>query len=309
MQAKDVLGYVMTFLSFLSTIYAIYEKPEGTGTIILVVCAVICAITLFILLLSEQNKMYTLQVLSRENRNLSLRLLLLYNRLLRSQDEITSKFQASRLIVSNAVYRYSIINKKRDADPLKDVECVFTFTIKRAVRTKIHAIIVQDRGSTIQKLTYNFDKSGETPVRLTPISITSSTKGTNFMGFYRAEITLPKRILLCSKERRPSLVVKFRLGKTYNTNSNYQPFLICPFIYAKKMRAFKIELDCSGLPIALRPNVVNLFYYPYDGTRYMPNHVANFPAPQDGVWKKNVARCHTSAIYFLEPTRSEETQE
>lgn len=209
------------------------------------------------------------------------------------------------MTVSKAFYQYRILDGEESCNPLKDIECTFTFTIKRAFSTRIHILIAQDHGDAIYKNNYRFNNSNEMPAELTPISIKSSVSNNRFTGFYRAEIILPKRIWWCSKKKRPVLTVTFRLEKSHNTDREYEPFLICPFIYAKKMHSFEVEMDCSELSTSRYPAVVRLLCYPYDGTRYMPEPIANLPEPPDGVWKKDIPKCHTNAIYLLEVIRKQ----
>ncbi len=70
------------------------------------------------------------------------------------------------------------------------------------------------------------------------------------------------------------------------------------------MHAFTINADFNELPEPLRPDIVGLRCYPYDGVRYMQARAANFKVPAEGKgWKETLRRCHTKAVYYLEIRR------
>lgn len=298
MEVSVLIGHIMTVLPFLERIFSIYGNPNGIAMILLMGFAVIVAVTLIVLLRKEQNKKNTLQIMSKDNRSLGVRLLLVYQRLVRSKEE---RFKASRLIITNAVYSYNILKGTDPSDPLKDIQCEYKFTIKRTARKSVHILFAQDQGLKAGVINYRFENDKNDPGRNTKLkafSIKPSEKSAGFSGLYYAEIMLP------DEERKRStfdLVVTFTLARAYNIKKGCDAFVICPFLYAKKMHSFEISANFSTLPIPLRPDIVDLHCYPYDGAKYMPERIVDFKVPKDHkIWKEEIQHCHTKAAYYLE---------
>lgn len=301
MPIATLIGYIMTVLPFFERFLSIYGNPHGIATILLMCFATVLGVTLILLLRAEQNKMNTLQVLSKDNRSLALRLLLVHQRLLRSKDRNSQKYKASRLTVSKATYSYKI---KNSMGPFKDMLCTYKFTIKRASSKPLYILLVQDRGAEARSIHYYFrnNEREKTPAPLEPLAITKSEDHSEFAGLYLAEITFPDAEL---KKRGPlTLHIEFLLERAYNTERAYEAFVICPFIYARKMKSFHVHADFGALAEDLRPDMLSLRCYPYDGAKGMAERVANFKVPpKRKEWTGDIQRCHTNAVYFLEIKR------
>lgn len=295
MQAENVLGYMMTVLSLMSTLLAIYGKPGGMVSGLLVSAAILFAVTLIYLLRSEQNKMYSLQALSQDGHSMAIRLLLVYYRLLRSPSEINRKFQAGKLHVLNAHYHYRIASGDNS---LRDIVCEFEFCIKRTFQKEIHVLIAQNRGTKIETLSYTFTGECEHPAALEAIRAAASERDGNFVGLCRAIIVLPKRVWYSNKKNPKKLTVKFVMKGAYCADKAYEPFFICPFIYAKKMHSLEVTMDMTKVPPTHLPALLSPICYPYDGTRYMPVPVISL-LKNGSVWHGTIAKCRTNAVYFL----------
>lgn len=301
MEVTAILSYIMAVLGFLDTIFSIYGNPSKSAASLLVCLAVFVAVALILLLRVEQNKRNTLQIMSKDNRSLGIRLLLVYQRLLRSKEEQDGAFKASRLIISKAVYSYTVLNGTNPSDPFKDIDCKYTFTVKRTRSEKVHILLVQDQGSQAKEINYQLGNEDTRKATLKAFPTSLSEKGTGFTGLYYAEIILTNKI-----RKQPSfdLVVTFTLKKAYNPQNKCDAFVICPFLYAKRMHSLEIHADFKDLPESLRPGIVDLRCYPYDGTKCIPTQIANFKTPKDNeVWKEENLPCHTKAVYYLEIRR------
>ena len=289
---EHYLGYIFTTISFLSVVYVAFGNKTGPYACLVVILALLSFCFLIYYIRIATNKTYTLQILSRENRALSIRLLLTYERLLRSQDEFVDRFCVSKLRVSHAFYRYEI---KESLTDNKDLHCTFTFKIKKVPKSQhsIDILIVQPRGGMLDTITYTFDNSGNFhAVDVKPINLAQTM--TNFSGFWKANIPLYP-----SKDIR-KITVHYVLKDVYRTAPDvYGAFLLCPFIYAKKMNQFDIEIEYPN-DSTYQPITVCLKLYPYNGKKYRPEVLIGSEIGKKSLWHIHNPKCITNAIYVVE---------
>lgn len=288
---NDILGYFFTTISFLSVVYAAFGEHTGPYACLAVVLALLSFCFLIYYIRIATNKTYTLQILSRENRALSIRLLLTYERLLRSQDEFVEKFCVSKLHVNCALYCYEI---KESSTDNKDLHCTFTFHIKRIPKNQhsLDILIAQPRGGMLKTIKYAFDVESYHTVDVKPISLTPTAA--SFSGFWKANIPLNR------SQNIKKITVQYVLKGVYRTAPDmYGAFLLCPFIYAKKMDRFDVQIKYPN-HADYRPITVCLKLYPYNGKKYRPEMLTGSETGGKSFWEISNPNCITNAIYVIE---------
>lgn len=292
MSANDILGYIFTTISFLSVIYAVFGNRTGPYACLLVILALLSFLFLVYYIRVVKNKMYTLQILSRENRPISIRLLLTYERLLRSQDEFVEKFYPSKLHVYNAHYCYEILESSLES---KDLKCEFTFHIKKIPKKQcsLDVLIAQPRGKKLDIISYRFnDDKKEQAIDVRPITFKQS--GADFQGFWKASIPLDH------DKHIHTIMVSFTLKEVHRLTPNeYGAFLLCPFIYANKIDYFYVEVEYPDKSI-YKPDMVCLKFYPFDGKKYRPQKIKSLETDDKSSWKTNRLKCVANALYVIE---------
>lgn len=292
MSANDILGYIFTTISFLSVIYAVFGNRTGPYACLLVILALLSFLFLVHYIKVVKNKMYTLQILSRENRPIAIRLLLTYERLLRSQDEFAEKFYPSKLHVNNAHYCYEILQSSLK---LKDLKCEFTLHIKKIPKKQcsVDILIAQPRGKKLDTINYRFnDDTNEQVTDVRPMNF--KQRGADFQGVWKASIPLDhgKHIY--------TITVSFTLKEVHRlTRDEYGALLLCPFIYANKIDCFDVEVKYPDDPI-YKPDTVCLKFYPFDGKKYRPQRIKNLETGDKLSWTTNRLKCVTNALYVIE---------
>lgn len=292
MSANDILGYIFTTISFLSVVYAVFGDSTGIYACILVIFALLSYLFLVYYIRIVKNKTYTLQILSRENRPLSIRLLLTYERLLRSQDELPERFFPSKLHVDCAHYHYEILQSN---SKIKDLKCTFTFQIKKIPKSQqtVDILIAQQRGKELNAINYKFNKNTQEQVA-NVTSLVSRQDKVGLQGFWKASIPLT------SDDRIDTLIVSFTLKAVHRIAlDECGTILLCPFIYAKRVDWFDIEVRYPDDP-AYQPDTICLMFYPYDGKKYRPQNLKNFETRDRLSWTISSSRCVTKAIYIIE---------
>lgn len=227
MSANDILGYVFTTLSFLSVIYALFGNKTGIFACVLVLLALSSFLFLIQHLKYRQNKTYTLQILSRENRSLALRLLLTYEQLKCSTDVFSEKFFTPKLYVDSAKYSYKIVPSD-DISKNNDLECIYKFHIRKAFDSRLFDILIaQPRGKSLETIKYKFSESGkERTANVKKINIAQNK--TDFSGFWKAQISME------GYEHIQILIVSYTLKEVYRTHNTSGSFLLCPFVMQRK---------------------------------------------------------------------------
>lgn len=292
MSVNDILGYIFTTISFLSVVYAVFGNRTGPYACLLIILALLsfCYFAYYIQIV--KNKTYTLQILSRENRHLCIRLLLTYERLTRSKDEFTEKFYPSRLHVYGAHYHYEILQSD---SRIKDLKCIFEFHIKKIPKKQraIDILIAQPRGKKLNTIRYKFNEEKMERVSdVTPIAFTHCP--TDFQGFWKANIPLDHA------DNIRSITVSFTLKEVHSiTRNEYGAFLLCPFIYAKKIDWFDVDIKYPDDP-TYQPSTVCLKCYPYDGKKYRPETLKGFETSDKSLWTIRHSMCVSTAIYLIE---------
>lgn len=292
MSANDILGYIFTTISFLSVVYAVFGNRTGPYACLLVILALLSFCFLVYYIRIVKNKTYTLQILSREDRPLCIRLLLTYERLARSKDEFTEKFYPSKLHVHEAHYYYEILQSN---SKVKDLKCVFTFQIKKIPKKQraIDILIAQPRGKKLNTIHYRFnEEENERVSDVVPMPFTPGTA--DFHGFWKASIPLDH------SEHIHTMTVFFTLKEVHRiTRNEYGAFLLCPFIYANKVDWFDIKLKYPN-DSTYQPSTVCLKFYPYDGKKYRPETLKGFETTDKSFWTIDRSRCVSTAIYVIE---------
>lgn len=291
MSANDILGYVFTTISFLSVIYSVFDDKSNYACLIFIL-----ALLSFVFLLNfiriKQNKTYTLQVLSRENRPLSIRLLLTYDRISHSKDEFAEKFSPSKLHILEGNYYYEILQSKSKA---KDLRCEFTFKIKKIPKKQysLDILVAQDKGRKLKTISYKLNNESDNHiVDVKPVTLEQNK--TNFQGFWKASIPFD------NYKNIHTMAVSFTLKEVYNTMRNEdEALLLCPFIYAKKIDKINIEVKYPD-DSTCTPNTVRLKLYPYDGKKYRPRNLKDFSKCSEVSWKVSPSKCVTNAVYVIE---------
>lgn len=295
MYVKQIIDYMCSVVSLLSVISVLFVEPSVISWIIafLGFCSFAFLIgRIFIL----QNKMESLQTLARKNHVLALKLLLTYDRLSRRPNELLDPFKRSPLIVSKATYAYKVYKGKKGYD----VVCKFTFEVKKANRpNEFHVFVLKSRGSAPKKISYKIkggdDESFSSEALCRPL-VQHSTKKDIYKNFTYAMIPLKG---LGFSGPITKLTVRFRLENAFNFRHR-QSFILCPFLYAKKIDTFDVSLDFSSIDSNDTPKNVTLKCYPYNG--YLCGSVA--PQGLNSVVEKKfttkVERALSKAVYILE---------
>lgn len=294
MSAYDILGYVFTSISFLTVIYSVFSEQTRIFACVLVLLSLISFFFSIWHLMVRQNKTHTLQVLSKENRATSIRLLLTYERLKYSKDELSAKFCPPKFYVSKAYYSYKII-EPNGSSKNKDLECTFNFQFTKAPKKgSFDVLISQPRGDLLKTIKYRFNDSGE-EYTTTVEKIVFKQKKTDFYGLWRSQISwnCPEGVY--------SLTVSYTLKQVYRTDGGrIGAFLLCPFMYGKKIENLDILVRYPNNAI-YKPQSIALKLYPYDGRRCRPEKVHDFSDSEDSsIWEIKNLRCVTNAIYIIE---------
>lgn len=268
MSASNILSYIFTSISFLSVLFSIFNNNHQIISVsILVPLAILSFLFLVIYLRKNQNKLHTLHVLSKENRGLAVQLLLTYEQLKYSKDTFSERFSTTKIHTNNANYFYEI-TPSEDSSKIDNLKCIFTFQIRKAPKDGVFDILIaQPRGMSIKTIKYKFDDSEKeytTYVR----EISQAKNKKDSPRLLRAKITLNNG-QKCIK----TLIVSYTLENAYSIHNG--AFLLCPFIYAKKVNRFDVQIKYPNEQKYLFNNVC-LKVYPYNGRRFQPQKIANF---------------------------------
>lgn len=254
------------------------------------------------LLWKSRNKMHTLQILSKHNRTNTLRLLLTYEQLRKMPAHSGDRFKTSRLRIEVAQFSYKILHNPEDAPLLKrrcyNLLCSYEFTIKRCYKSHkdFDMLILQPRGDSMNGINYRFqhdDLSWSDWQTSSVNGIFFSPKETDQInGIWRARIPLPPSIV--------AFQITFELKNVYH-NDNEGAIVICPFNFAKEIKALNIQIDYSDLknsirPDSNRPNSIALDIYPYDGSKCVSEKVIDFKHSDD-IWQCHLQHSHIYAVY------------
>lgn len=295
MYVKQIIDYMCSVVSLLSVISVLFVEPSTISWIIafLGICSFVFLISRIFIL---QNKMEALQTLARKNHVQALKLLLTYDRLSRSPNELLDPFKRSPLIVSNAVYAYTVYRGKKGYD----VNCEFTFEVKKVnCLHEFHVFILKSRGSTPKKIWYEIsagdDESFGRDALCRPL-VQHNTKKDIYKNLTYAMIPLKG---LGFSGPITKLTVKFRLENAFNFRHR-QSIILCPFLYAKKVNTFDVSLDFSSIESNDTPKNVTLKCYPYNG--YLCGSVApqGLNSADEKIFTTKVEQVLSKAVYILE---------
>lgn len=294
MSANDIMSYFFTTLSFLSVIYALFVDNTGTFACVLALFAIFSFLFLIRHIRFGQNKVHTLQILSKENRPYALRLLLTYEQLKYSTDIFSKNFSTPKIHADFAHYVYEIIPS---SDPSKnsDLKCTFTFQIKKAPKNGAFDILIsQPRGKALKAIKYKFSKDGQEHItNVKKIKLAQNKAG--FSGFLKAQISLND-----DQERIETLIVSYTLKEIYRTGNTSRAFLLCPFVYCKKIDQFDAEIIYPK-DAKYQPKTVCLKLYPYNGKKYKPEQIVDFLSRDErSLWSIQPVHCITNAVYIIE---------
>lgn len=284
------------FLAFLATLISLIcaLMPAFFGitplAIVTAVIGILCFIILVDYLYTITNKSKVLQILSDENRSLSIRLLLTYESLKQHSNPHDEIFQTGNLDIDKATYRYEV-KKNGTKDGPFDLKCTWTFELKKSRKTdSISFLISQPRGIKTHTITYTVNNvSFDGSVRPVPL-----TNHSDFKGFLRC--TIPPQSHL------EKLSIEFTMKKAYQAKTT-GAFLTCPFFFAKSIRNLTIQCDYQEVNDIIQPANFSLLFYPYDGRKCKVKRIGSFVKDKEkSIWECSVSRdliC-SQAIYITE---------
>ena len=297
MSTNDILSYLFTAISFFSVVFAIFRDETTIFACVLIIFSALSFAFLLIYLRSTQNKEYTLQILSKENRISSTRLLLTYNLLVQTKDKFTEKFCAPKLRFEKASFRYDIA---KAAEP--DANCVnlkfkFKLNLVKYKRTpKVFDILITHPPvQQIDSIAYSF--SGDKSI------YHSKVRKIRLLGSNTELSTFCKtNILFNGKTDIETLTVSYIIPGVYRIDKEHisGAIIACPFIYARRIDRIEFALNYPE-DVPYRPNAVCLKLYPYNGMRFTPQSLMNFKSENNfSLWTTPTVRCTTRAVYIIE---------
>ena len=291
MSARDILSYFFTTVSFITITYSAFSNNTRIYTCLLVLLALSSFLFLTTHLMFNQNKMHTLYVLSRENRSFALQLLLTYEELKYSRDDLSEKFCTSKIHAKAAHYVYEII----PANDLSrsDLKCTFTFEIKNTIKGGVFDILIaQPRGVSLTTIKYKFSDTGKEYVAKAKI-IKFQKDQSDSPRLLKAQVSLNN-----GQKGIKALIVSFTFEKAYSTHNG--AFLLCPFIYAKRVDCFDVQIKYPEDP-RYWPGTADLKLYPYNGKKFQPMKIVDLLRSDDTpTWAIAPTHCVTNAIYIIE---------
>lgn len=297
MSTNDILSYLFTAISFFSVVFAVFSDETMIFAYVLIIFSALSFAFLFIYLRSTQNKEYTLQILSKENRIASTRLLLTYNLLVQTKDKFTEKFCASKLHFEKASFRYDIAKATEPSANCVNLKCTYIFTLGKCKRAPkdFDILISQPRGEKIESIEYSFngDKS----------FYHSKVREIRLFGSDTTLSTFCKtNILFNGRKDIKTLTVSYILPGVYRIDKEHVSgaIIACPFIYARRIKRIEFALSYPE-DVYYRPNAVCLKLYPYNGMRFTPQSLVNFKSENNfSLWTTPTMRCTTRAVYIIE---------
>jgi len=296
MSVSDIIGYIITVLSFLSVVIPALHIENRPLLYLLMVFAGVLSVGMFLVLYYKQSREYTLYVLSMENRTLSLRLLLTHSWLSQIKNPYVDKFSPSKLHMVKACYEF-MFERSRENGNIYDMKCRYTFTIKRSWRSPrdFDVLIMQPGGREIRSIQYAFGEySYVYDANTEPIRLSGSNK--KLPTFWRA------RIPFNGKKDVDKLIVSYTMPEVdrIDDKSLGDSIIICPFIYAKRVDSIAFKIKYPGY-VSHVPRVICLKRYPYNGRRYTPRKLLNFQAEDNALtWSACPETCMAQAVYVIE---------
>ena len=296
MSTNDILSYLFTAISFFSVVFAVFSDETMIFAYVLIVFSALSFAFLFIYLRSTQNKEYTLQILSKENRISSTRLLLTYNLLVQTKDKFTEKFCAPKLHFEKANFSYDISEPTEPGANCVNLKCTYTFTLgkyKRAPKD-FDILISQPRGEKIDSIEYTFN--GDESI------YHSKVREIRLFGSDTMLSTFCRTKILFNGKNIKTLTVSYMLPGVYRIDKEHVSgaIIACPFIYARRINRIEFALSYPE-DVSYRPNAVCLKLYPYNGMRFTPQSLVNFKSEKNfSSWTTPTMRCTTRAVYIIE---------
>ena len=97
-----------------------------------------------------------------------------------------------------------------------------------------------------------------------------------------------------------TLIVSYTLKEIYRTGNTSRAFLLCPFVYCKKIDQFDAEIIYPK-DAKYQPKTVCLKLYPYNGKKYKPEQIVDFLSRDErSLWSIQPVHCITNAVYIIE---------
>lgn len=249
---------------------------------------------------STNNKQHTLHMLVRDSRIRTLCLLLNYDYLRTSDQDVGRGFSPSRLQASEATFNYKI-SLSNDDPNLYDLYCTFKFDLKQTKRRQeaFDILILHPQGEIPPNITYTFDEQ-DYRAQVTDIDV-NNLDTHSFNELLRARLILPDDF----KE----LTVTYCLKKV-DTVGKEVPIIICPFNYVDTLDKLNVNLDYSGVTPDKLPDQISAYMAPYDGSRGIPDKIEDFKYNGQRIsWNlslpKRKSRAH--AIYIIEDSHHPES--
>lgn len=297
MYAYDIKEFIGIAISLVGIVLAVLHN--GSAVIATVGCLVaLIAIILLWFAWGRHNRSYTLQVLSKENRGLSIRLLLTYSWLLHGEGKRINKFRPSKLHIAEAEYRYRF----KRADPHKDIfdmDCAFHLKVSSCIFSRLFLkdfdiLIVQPAGTLIDSIEYSFDGGYRYRAKTSAIHISDGGKTSPKL----LKATIPFN----GRKNVKFLDITYSMTDVDEINQDHLniSILACPFFYARKMKNINFVVEYPS-DVGYRPKVMCLKKYPYDGKRYASEKLLDFESENDFLrWTGCPAAHTTQAIYVIE---------
>lgn len=298
MPVYDIREYVSILVSLFGVMVAIFDKGST------VVSGVGIGLTLFMAgflawhTWGRHNRSYTLQILSKENRGLSIRLLLTYSWLLYGEGKKMNKFHPSKLHISDAHYKYKF-EKSHSNRNIFDMKCEFRFKLSSGLLSRLFLkdfdiLILQPCGTLIDAIEYSFDGGYTYHAKTSPIHISD--------GGGKSPKLLKATIAFNDKKEINFLNISYTMAGVDQIDKKHlsQSIIACPFFYAKKIKNISFAIVYPE-NVGYRPKVVCLKKYPYDGKRYVSEKLLDFESENSFLkWTGHPKSHATQAIYVIE---------
>lgn len=293
---KEFISIVISLAGIVASILFVNQPCVATA----IICCSVVALVVILAWFSwgRHNRSYTLEVLSNENRGLSIRLLLTYQWLLHGEGKRINKFHPSKLRVCDAHYEYKF-KRSHPRKNIFDMKGEFRFKIFPCLFSRLFVkdfdiLIVQPKGVPIDAIKYSFDGGHVYHAKASPLKISD--------GDGKSYTLLKATIALNGKKKINLLQISYTMAGVDEINENdlAKSIIACPFFYMKKAKSIDFAVEYPK-DVGYRPKVVCLKKYPYDGRRYASEKLLDFEHENNYLrWTGHPKSHATQAIYVIE---------
>lgn len=250
-------------------------------------------------IIAKFNKEKTVRLLIKDDRIMTVRLLLTYELYKNSPAGVTEAFQSSGLNARNATYSYQV-TPSADSEGKFDLQCKYDFFLEGKQNYRdFNIMILQPRGKNQPQFRYSWIVNGKEEQQLSTSMkaiLFDEALGIGFSGIMTGKICSPE-----STEDVTGLRVTFTLKNAFRPQEK-GALLIFPFLYLKSLKSCNFEVDYSKITPALFPSSVTVDMAAYDGSKASVGKILDLQStPDRSKWYGSLkgTRCRCQAIYIL----------